>query len=77
VDIALPVLTQVVTCCQPESLHHDDEILMDSCWALSRILRGIHEGIEKVIVSPNLCAQFGALITYVQFPSIFAIYLND
>ena len=38
---------------------------MDACWALSRTLRGIHEGIEKVIVPREVCEKFGSLIWYV------------
>jgi hypothetical protein len=62
INIAMPVLSQVITCCYPGSEHTDDEILMDACWALSRTLRGIHEGINDVIVDQNTCFNLGALI---------------
>lgn len=74
VDIAMPVLSQVITCCAPGTPHTDDEILMDSCWALSRTLRGIHEGVGKVIVNADVCQKIGLLINHdnadVQIPAL-------
>jgi hypothetical protein len=65
IRIAVPILSEVMLCCGPDSPHHDDEILMDACWALSRILRGIHEGIETIVVPKELCSQIGRLSMYV------------
>jgi hypothetical protein len=74
VGFAYPVLAEVIKCCSPPSDHTDDEILMDSCWALSRILRGIHEGIEEIIVEKSLLTHFGSLVCYenpdVQIPAL-------
>ena len=74
IDVAMPILSQVITCCAPGSPHADDEIIMDSCWALSRILRGIHEGVERVIVNEEVCSKLGLLICHsnseVQVPAL-------
>lgn len=74
IEIAMPVLSQVITCCAPGTPHCDDEILMDACWALSRTLRGIHEGIEKTVVGLELCQKMSLLINYqnpdIQIPAL-------
>lgn len=62
INVALPLLSQIIVCCSPGSLHTDDEILMDACWALSRTLRGIHEGIAGILVDKETCSNLGALI---------------
>ncbi|KAI3659054.1 hypothetical protein MP638_002073 [Amoeboaphelidium occidentale] len=74
IEVALPILSQVISVCFPGSVHCDDEILMDTCWALSRTLRGIHEGVDKVFVQPDVCQKLGLLIQYqsheVQIPAL-------
>ncbi|KAI3637181.1 hypothetical protein MIR68_004887 [Amoeboaphelidium protococcarum] len=74
INYALPVLSQVLMCCSPDTVNCDDEVLMDACWALSRTLRGIHEDYEQVIVDVNLCRKIGQLCTYsnsqVQVPAL-------
>lgn len=59
----MPILSQVIACCHPDSEHADDEILMDACWALSRTLRGIDCDVPGVLVPSDLCGALGSLIT--------------